>query len=179
MVWLLKRFNGLRGVALGVMKGHSALHLSRSAWAGNKGMKSPKGKPSRLCSAPTLNTGSAVLPSLAPLPAGGFPAKNRYSKKKTESQCSWHRRGHERGGQSPDRQDLALRHIPFNYQLGSGFISGCSDASWSSCTRLSSSSPLPEHLEFKEGWSCGSPVLWTLVSETAGYQFPQRLLQSF
>ena len=56
MVWLLKRFNGLRGMALGVMKGHSALHLSRSAWAGNKGMKSPKGKPSRLCSAPTLNT---------------------------------------------------------------------------------------------------------------------------
>lgn len=39
-----KRFHKLGGVALGVMKGHSAFHLSRSAWVGNKGMKNWNGK---------------------------------------------------------------------------------------------------------------------------------------
>lgn len=105
--------------------------------------------------------------------------------KKTESWCSWHRRGQGRGGQSPDRQDLALKHIPFNYQLGSGFISACSDASWSSCTPLSGAGPFPEHLEFKEGWSHGSsPVdtgfrdIWVPVSPEVVAELLKSILRS-
>lgn len=41
MVRLLERFREVGGVDLGVRKGHSAYHLSESAWAGSKGMKKP------------------------------------------------------------------------------------------------------------------------------------------
>lgn len=60
MVWFLKRLREQGGVAFRAIKRHSAFYLSRSAWAGNKGTKSPRAKTGgsecRLCGAPRHST---------------------------------------------------------------------------------------------------------------------------
>lgn len=92
MVWLLKRFREQGGVAFRAIKRYSAFYLSGSAWAGNKGTKSPRAKAG----------GSMELPATALSSVCDLSAKTSNSEK-TESQWGWDR--------SPGREGPVSRQV--------------------------------------------------------------------